>query len=471
VPGAAEPVDPPVPVVSLRVRVPATAAPGQDLEYRFLVENNSRAAAHHVLVRYPKPANVEVVRAVPEPTDQKPELVWKLGSLEPGMRKEIVVTVKPTGDGDVQACARVQFEHGQCVRTRISRPGLRVRLTGPERASVNEAVFFVAEVSNTGATEAADVVLTDTLPDGITFLNSKPSTPGDNPLTWNLGKIPPGQTRRVEFQVSLTRAGTFTNRAEVTGAGGLKQSTEATIAVTEPKLTVSVQGPRARVVRQEAMYQITVSNPTKEPFKGVRVVDDLVPEVDFVRASDKGQKTGDKVQWEIGTLAPGTRKTVSVVLSGKREGRFVNVIAASAEGVKEEETKATTDFKGTAGLTLVVEKGQETLEAERDGSFIAWVVNLTNAPATNVSLTVTAAGNLKLSEAGPDNPAVRFDPVPLLAPEREVSFRVPVRGLKPGDGSLHLELKTDQLRSAQKAEEKVKITEKSSLPGLELNPK
>src|SRR5262245_26132176 len=65
------PVDPPTPAVSLRVRVPAAAAAGQDLEYHLHVKNCSHAPAHHVLVRNPLPANARFVRAVPEPDEKE----------------------------------------------------------------------------------------------------------------------------------------------------------------------------------------------------------------------------------------------------------------------------------------------------------------------------------------------------------------------------------------------------------------
>src|SRR5262245_17349594 len=103
-PAAASPVDPPVPVVALRVRVPASAADGQELEYRTCVENTSPAAAHHVLVRNPLPANARFVRANPEPTAQEPDLLWQLGTLEPRACREIVLVLAPTGPGDVRNC-------------------------------------------------------------------------------------------------------------------------------------------------------------------------------------------------------------------------------------------------------------------------------------------------------------------------------------------------------------------------------
>src|SRR5262249_46678100 len=51
VPAAGQLQDPPTPSVTIRVRVPDRVAAGKELEYQLLVENNSQAAAHHVIVR------------------------------------------------------------------------------------------------------------------------------------------------------------------------------------------------------------------------------------------------------------------------------------------------------------------------------------------------------------------------------------------------------------------------------------
>ena len=113
--------DPATPTLSIRVRVNAVASSGQDLEYRIYVENHSQAAAHHVTVRDPVPANAKFIRANPAPTQQTPELVWRLGTVQPGVCREILLVLQPTGEGDVRNCARLQYEHGQCVVTRVTR--------------------------------------------------------------------------------------------------------------------------------------------------------------------------------------------------------------------------------------------------------------------------------------------------------------------------------------------------------------
>jgi uncharacterized repeat protein (TIGR01451 family) len=173
------PADPPPPVVSLRVRVPACATAGQELEYRICVENVSKAAAHHVLVRNPIPANAKLVRTRPEADIVKNDVLWALGTLEPGACCDLVLVLCPTGAGDLKNCARVQFEHGQCVTSHLVSPKLTLKKCGPAEAMLNDTIKFELCVCNTGDAVATAVTLTDDLPEGLIPVEGK------NPLTWD----------------------------------------------------------------------------------------------------------------------------------------------------------------------------------------------------------------------------------------------------------------------------------------------
>src|SRR5262249_40942404 len=94
-----EPVDPPAPMVMIRVRVLANPGAAEELESRIRVENPVPAAAHHVIVRNPVPANAQFVRANPEPSSREPELVWRLGTLEGCACRDITLVLAPTGTG------------------------------------------------------------------------------------------------------------------------------------------------------------------------------------------------------------------------------------------------------------------------------------------------------------------------------------------------------------------------------------
>src|SRR5262249_41438369 len=153
------------------------------------------------------------------PKDDVTDLLWEIGTLKAGERKEIVVALQPGETDEVQNHAYVQFEHGQTIKTRVAKPSLGLRFIAPPRAVLPDPIALRLEVTNTGSMPAKDVVLKDELPDGLVFGKSNPELTGsEKPLIWNLGTLMPGQTRRVELQVIPTQAGTYTNQAEVTAA-------------------------------------------------------------------------------------------------------------------------------------------------------------------------------------------------------------------------------------------------------------
>src|SRR5579871_1831954 len=211
-------LEPPVPQVRLRVQAPSRIEPDKEIEYRLTVENVSAAPAHHVLVRDRLPSSVEEkVRAEPPSTQQTKtkdgdtDLLWELGTLKPGEQKVIVLGVKPKGNEDVQNRAYVQFEHGQKVTTRVSKPSVRVKVTAPPKATRYEAISFRIDVANTGDAPLRNIVVNDELPEGLEFVSGKPEPNGEKPLTWKLGDVPPHQTRRIEYQAIVKQTGTFRN--------------------------------------------------------------------------------------------------------------------------------------------------------------------------------------------------------------------------------------------------------------------
>jgi uncharacterized repeat protein (TIGR01451 family) len=111
--------DVPAPMVRLKIRVPACAEVGKELEYRIKVENASPADAHNVIVRMNLPASVKVLQASPQIHARDPELQWNLGTMPGHGCHDIVVKIVPVGLADIKSCARVTFEHGQCVTTKV----------------------------------------------------------------------------------------------------------------------------------------------------------------------------------------------------------------------------------------------------------------------------------------------------------------------------------------------------------------
>jgi uncharacterized repeat protein (TIGR01451 family) len=88
--------------------------------------------------------------------------------------------------------------------------------------AVGAAITFRIEVSNPGDQPAENVVVTETFPDGLSLLASRPA--GDlaaNTIRWNLGRLGALENRALEIDYRADRAGTFTTCAAASASGGL----------------------------------------------------------------------------------------------------------------------------------------------------------------------------------------------------------------------------------------------------------
>ncbi len=466
------PSEPPVPVVAISVHVPATGAVGQDLEYRINVVNRSAAPAHHVVVRDRLPANARLVRANPEPAAGEPELLWQLGTLDAGASREIILVLAPTGQGDVTNCARVQFDHGQCVTTRIARPGLSLRKEGPAEAALNESLNYRLIVTNTGTAEVTGVRLTDSLDAGLEHAS------GHNALSWDIGTLGPGQSRSVAYQVTAKKAGKLCNRAAAVADGGLREVAENCVTVTEAKLSLTVTGPASLYVNAAATYQLTVTNSGSSPFRQVKLAVPLPAQATFVSAGQAGSLTNagrvenpsyEQVQWPIGPLAPGASRTVELVLRARRPGLICADATASAERGPAVRARACTEFIGVAGLLLVVVDTDDPVQV---GGETRYVINLRNqgtAPVTNIRIEARVPEQMEIvrvqgtSDHRKDGQKIAFEAL-TLAPRAEARYVITVRALTPGDVRFKVDLWADQLTSGLPVHEEESTTIYSDLP-------
>jgi uncharacterized repeat protein (TIGR01451 family) len=446
-PGRAQPpalVDPPTPSVSIRVRVPATSDAGQEVEYRIHVENTSSAAAHHVIVRNAIAANARFVRASPEPAARDPEIQWRLGTLEPGAKQDINLVLTPTDGSEIRNCARVDFEHGQCVRTAISRPTLSVRKEGPTQANLNETLSYKITITNASGPPANGVLLADVLPAGLQHSSGK------NRLSWVIGKLAPGESKSVEYQVVAKAVGRWCNQAIASADGGVRQEVETCVTVVNAKLKLTAVGPPKRYLKTPVRYELSVANAGDVELADVRLTASLESALSFVSATDGGQLAGDQVQWTVGTLAPAATRTVEFVASAQAAGRLCSRIAAMAERGLAQRAEVCTDFRGVPAVSLNVEDSDDPIEVGGTTTYHITVQNPGSTTVTNIRLTALVPPQMELVRVGgaadhrKEGAKVQFDPIALQA-GGEARFEVEVKAIRPADVRFKVELTADQL--------------------------
>jgi uncharacterized repeat protein (TIGR01451 family) len=393
-PEPVEPPDPPPPVVTLKVRVAACAAPGQEIEYRICVENTSPAPAHHVLVRNPLPANTRLLRATPPPSHPEPDLQWYLGTLPGLASREIVLMLQPLGLGDVKSCARVQYEHGQCVCIRIAGaappipgvPGLpgvppppekvvpapkgkaklALEVKAPAEKLVTDPATYTITLTNPGTGPATNVLITAVLPEKTEFVSA---TLGGhyvapvNSVTWPLwpqGTLDAGGSRTVELVLKAKAPGKHCVKAEALADEGLTAKAEACTVFKKGASAVLLRMEDTKdpiAVGEETSYVIVVLNQGEVPVTNIRIKATVPKEMEFVRATGptehhKGElaKEGQVFLFEpVASLAPGAKAnyevfTKALPLGGarSRDARFrVELTADQLQAggpVREEES-------------------------------------------------------------------------------------------------------------------------------------
>src|SRR5581483_6459155 len=150
-------------------------------------------------------------------------------------------------------------------------------------------------------------------------------------LSWEVGTLTPGQSRTIEYQVIAKKAGLLRNKAVVSAAGGARDQVESCVCVGEARLQLTKRGPEQRSLHLPATYQITVCNAGTVPATNVVITDPLPERAMYVSASQGGKIVGTQVQWTIGTLAPGARRTVLLTYRAMAAGEIVNQATATAD--------------------------------------------------------------------------------------------------------------------------------------------
>jgi uncharacterized repeat protein (TIGR01451 family) len=443
--------DPPLPNVAVRVRVPDSIKAGEELTYHLCVENASRGEAYHVTVRCPLPANAKFVRAAPPPTDKNKELIWRLGTMPPMTYRDISLVLRPTGPGEVRACARIQYEHGQCVCTKVMGPALELVAQGPAQIVVGEPTTLRLTVENIGNDEATDVKLNETLPPGLT-------AGGKSTFESTIGTLAAGQSRTVEFQATASATGKLCTKAQATGAGGIRAETERCLQAGQPKLTLAESGPSHRYLNLSATYRISIANPGDMPAENIVIKSALPPQTIFMSASEGAELLGNEVQWTIAKLEAGGQKTLDLVFRSRNAQEVCNHTQAQAAHGLQAQAQACTNFLGVSAVLLQLTDTDDPIELGAETSYSVVIKNQGTVPVTQARLLARVGPHLEIARvSGPadshrEGATVASEPF-AVQPESEVQFVFRVRTIRVGDARFKVDLSADQLTAGPVREE------------------
>lgn len=428
---------------------PEMVMAGEEFTYNIKITNLRSLPVNNVLVTEELDDRFQfALQSTTPEADNKTgqEMQWRLGTIEGGQSKTITVNGIAKTTGSLVACTIVTFAPPKlCINIEAVQPVLEIAKTGPDEVLSCDPIVYNITVKNTGTGTACNVVLTDNLPDGLT------NRDGSNNISRQLGNIEPGESRNVTIQAMPNRTGTVNNQAMAKADGNVRaESGQVATNVVEPVLEVAKTGPDMRYVGRPATFDITVKNTGDAAARDTVLTDQVPAGAQFVSATNGGTFSNGTITWNLGTLEQGDTQEVSVTLKPTQKGFLTNRVTASAYCAKGS-AETTLEVKGIPAILLECIDLADPIEVGAKETYEIRVTNQGSADDKNVQIVVTLPEEQEfISAQGPtkeqvDGKTITFRPLASLDPKAQATWRVNVRGTKPGDVRFKVELTSDMM--------------------------
>ena len=276
---------------------------------------------------------------------------------------------------------------------------LQVAKQGPATVIAGNTISWTVTVHNAGPSDAREVTVSDTIPDGVT--NASATITGGStcvPASCAVGTIPSGNTATITVSGTVSSAflgSSLVNTVAATSAspdpnGGNNQAMWTTDVTTAAHLTVAkTVTPTPLVPGRTASYLITVTNSGPSDAQADVVTDPLPDGMSVGPAGPSSSQgscrmVGRTASCPLGVLPAGNRATITVpvvVDPGYASPSITNTATVSSPTPDTDPDPAgrtgsvTTEVTPLADLTLI-KTGPISVLA---GNGVSWTLTLTNA--------------------------------------------------------------------------------------------
>jgi len=318
------------------------ADPGDIITYTLHYENAGTGVATSVVVNDTISAHTTFYDANPWYSSVSGRTyTWNVGTVPAGAEGDIILNVKVnagTPDGtEILNAATLNYDDANGNPDNQLSDEVTVTVTAPvmsfskvanaQYADPGDTITYTLTYSNDGAGWATGVVVSDTIPEHVTFQTANPwyTSVSGRTYSWDIGdgapETPGTITIAVKVDVGVTDQAVLTNTAtldhdDANGNPGSQLSDCASTTVTTPVMTFSKSSDVAFADPGDYIqYTLTFENTGTGTATGV-VVKDTIPEgVTFVSSSPSySSMSGRTYEWDIGTVDPGVIDSITITV-------------------------------------------------------------------------------------------------------------------------------------------------------------
>lgn len=265
-------------------------------------------------------------------------------------------------------------------------PAVSIEWGGAPVAKVGHSGDYTLVVRNVTNMPVQSVIVRVRMPNGLSVEGTEPRASTEaGLLTWDLGTLTARQERVVNLKIKAESKGDLTPIAWVTFTGACAMK----LRVREPKLIVKVQSPEKILVGDAAQFTLMVSNPGDGSADSVKIHAQLSEGLEHAR--------GNKIDFEIGSLAAGESRNVTLLCATRVGGAQKVEVTAVADGtLKAQDACAVNVIMPRLDLQLV---GPRLRYLDRKAVYTLKVTNPGDAPATNVTVADVVPAGFKVLAA------------------------------------------------------------------------
>ncbi len=292
---------------------------------------------------------------------------------------------------------------------KIAAPAIEVVTVGPQTIGINKASEYKVVVRNNSSMRAERILVGVNMPTWVDIENlsltsgGKEITDGEGQarLVWSVDQVPGNSSQTMTISAVPRKAEIFDVGVEWTLVPLVGK---ASVRVTEPKLEMSISGPKEVQYGETALYHVSVRNPGTGAAENVSV---MLPEA----------LGGERAT--LGVIPPGKEKHFQVELLARAAGDLNLVATAAGEG----------NLKAEAERALVVRRA--ALEIAMSGPPLKYAGGVGKYSVTLTNTGDATANELVAAVALPSgvNYMKGIDAVKLI----DGGMRWPVGSLAPGE--------------------------------------
>ncbi len=324
----------------------------------------------------------------------------------------LLAGTEPTDDGDGDANTNLSVDFGFTPVSDLS----VVKSDDPDPVVAGEDLTYTLVVTNNGPADDTGVVVTDTLPSGVTFksavVDERPSITPDHTageITAQVGDLASGETVTITVVVTVDSDVTtlLQNSAEVLGdnydpnpqnnTSGADTDVETLIDLEIIKDDGLEDGVEFVYVGEDLVYTLVVTNNGPSDATGVTVSDPLptgVTFVDHTTTQGTASESGGVVTVDLGDMAAGATATITITVNidADAPAELSNTATVEGGGAEPEETldnnsaNALTDVNPL--IDLAIQKNDDSDPVAVNGQLVYTLLVTNNGPSDATGVTV-----------------------------------------------------------------------------------